>query len=105
MAGGAGAVAAASVLQVQAKVHGHVQDRLRLAVLLIGKLSAFKLERLVVGKEREPDSVRPEGLFRCRSAALCFFVWHDSFVRGSQDPLSLCRPLRDSGSISSLPRA
>src|SRR5208282_1858546 len=32
VAGGAGAVSAASMLQVQAEVHGHIQDRLRLAV-------------------------------------------------------------------------
>src|SRR5208283_2843651 len=32
----ASAVSAASVLQMQAKIHGHVQDRLWLAVLLIG---------------------------------------------------------------------
>src|SRR5208283_1870938 len=84
VAGGAGAVAAAGVLQVQAEVHGHVQDRLRLAVLLVGQLAVFKFEALVLGKERDANRVRPESFFGRRSAALCFFVWHKSFARGPE---------------------
>src|SRR5271157_4343960 len=61
-------------------------------MLLIRQLAVLKLERLVVGKEREPDRVRPKRLFRCRSATLRFFVWHDSFACGSQDPLGCAVP-------------
>src|SRR5208337_770382 len=95
--GGAGAVAAAGVLQMQAEVHGHVQERLRLAVLLVGQLAVFKLEALVLGKERDANRVRPESFFGCRSAALCFFVWHDSFVRGPKGPLGHVPSLKGLG--------
>src|SRR5271157_1936925 len=95
--GGAGAVTAAGVLQVQAEVHGHVQDRLRLAVLLVGQLAVFKFEALVLGKERDANRVRSESLLGCRSAALCFFVWHDSFVRGPKGPLGHVPSLKGLG--------
>ena len=48
VARGAGAVTAAGVLQMQAKVQRYVQNRFRLAMVLIGKLAMFKLEAAVL---------------------------------------------------------
>src|SRR5208283_940033 len=48
---GASAVSAASVLQMQAKIHSHVQDRLWLAMLLIRQLAMLKFKALVLGEE------------------------------------------------------
>src|SRR5664280_2386617 len=76
--GGASAVSAAGVLQMQAEIHGHIEDRLRLAVVLVGKLAVFKLKSLVLGKEGDPNGIRSGSFHGCGCAALCFFVCHNS---------------------------
>src|ERR1017187_10143059 len=72
----ASAVSAARVLQMQPEIHGHIKDRLRLAMVLVGKLAVFKLKCLVLGKEGDPNGIRSGSFHRCGSAALRFFFWH-----------------------------
>src|SRR5271165_4861955 len=55
VASGAGAVASAGVLQMKAEVHRNVEDRLRLAMVLVAQLAVFELKGLVVRKERQLD--------------------------------------------------
>ena len=46
MAGGAGAITAAGVVQADAVVQGYVEDRLLFAVIFVGKLVVFELDKL-----------------------------------------------------------
>src|SRR5664279_5321095 len=72
----ASAVSAARVLQMQPEIHGHIEDRLRLAMVLVGKLAVFKLKCLIVREKGDPNGIRSGSFHRCGSAALCFFFWH-----------------------------
>ena len=50
--GGAGAVAAAGVLQVDAEVQRDVEQRFRLTMALIGQIAGLEFDRLADRKER-----------------------------------------------------
>src|ERR1700722_18448010 len=52
MAGGAGALPAASVFDLDSEVNGDVQNGLRLTVFVVGNLPGFELDRLVEISER-----------------------------------------------------
>src|SRR5262245_27208529 len=58
VAGGAGTVAATSMIEEEVVVNGDVEDRLRLAVFLIGKLAMLELECVVGRQKRQPDCIR-----------------------------------------------
>ncbi len=53
MAGGAGAIAAAGVIEPDAIVQRDVQQRFLFAVILVGQLAVLELNRLALGKERD----------------------------------------------------
>ncbi len=58
VAGCASAVATAGMFEVNSKVNGHIQQRLRLTVLLITKPAVLIFDRLVAGQESYANGVR-----------------------------------------------
>ena len=58
MTSSAGAVSAAGMLKVKAKIHGDIEQRFRLAMFLVGKLAVLELKGLVLGQERNLDGIR-----------------------------------------------
>ncbi len=45
VAGGAGATSAAGMLELDAEIQGHIQDRFGFPMLLVGKFSGLELDR------------------------------------------------------------
>jgi hypothetical protein len=58
MAGGAGAIASASVLEVDAEILGHIEERTGLAVVLVGHAIEIHLDRPVHGQKCNFDGHR-----------------------------------------------
>lgn len=52
MAGSAGALPAAGVLQLNAEMHGDVQNRLRLSMFVVGQLAGFEFDGAIDVRER-----------------------------------------------------
>src|SRR5271166_680252 len=76
VAGGAGAVAAAGVLEVKTEVHGDVEQRLRLAVVLVGELAVLELKGLVLGEKRDLHRICAGRVDGGGTGSLGFFVGH-----------------------------
>src|SRR5260221_11286907 len=51
MAGGAGVVSAAGMLQMNAEIEGDVEQGFRLAVIFVGQLPGFEFHRHIGGKK------------------------------------------------------
>jgi hypothetical protein len=80
MAGGASAVASAGMIEMDAEVQGHVEQRFLLAVVFIGQLAVLEGNGLAFGKEGDFNRVFATfdgGSVHCgSSSALHFFVRH-----------------------------
>src|SRR5689334_19458185 len=76
MAGGAGAVAPARVVEPDSVVQGHVQQRLLLAMILIGKFAVLKRNSLALRKECDLYRILARGIHRGRPRSLRLFVRH-----------------------------
>ena len=63
MAGGAGTVAAAGVVERNAEVQGYVEKGLLLAVIFVGQFAVLKRDGLAFGEEGYLDGVFAGGVF------------------------------------------
>jgi hypothetical protein len=66
VARGAGAVAAAGVVEEKIVVECDVEKRLRLAVVCVGQLSVLKFKRLIRRGKRNPNGIGTRGVCDCR---------------------------------------
>src|SRR5262249_35386077 len=75
----ASAVSSAGVVEEKVVVHGHVENRLGLAVIGIRQLPLFELEGLVRGHEGHANGIRARLFHGCRSlaAGFAFLVRHN----------------------------
>ena len=78
VAGGAGVVAAAGMVEKDPMIQGDIQERLALAMIFIGQLSVLEFYGLVFRLKGHPYCVGAKGLFRCCTAVLAFLVGHNS---------------------------
>src|SRR6266571_3697428 len=76
MAGGAGAVTTAGVLQMNAVVQSHVKDGFRLAMLHVAQLAMLVLNGFSAGQKSDAHRARSRRFGGCRSRPLWFFLSH-----------------------------
>src|ERR1700730_7380456 len=72
----AGAVSSARVIEMNAEVQRHIEQRLFLAMVFIRQLAVFEGHRLAFRKEGDLNRVFTGSIRCCCSGALCFFFRH-----------------------------
>src|ERR1700688_449312 len=76
MTGGAGAIPAAGMVERDAEIQRHVEQRLLLAVIFVGQLSILELHGLAFGQEGDLYCVFAGSVFGQRASSLCLFFSH-----------------------------
>jgi len=72
----AGTISATGVIEMDAKVQRHVEQRLFLAVILVWQFAVLECDSFSLGKKRDFNRVFAGGIHRRRSTALRFMLRH-----------------------------